>query len=38
MAVTNTYKNEINKRAEKQAELHRKCIMLIALLRTGEKP
>lgn len=37
MAVTNTYKNEINKRIEKQAEVHRKCIMLIKSLHSGEK-
>ena len=37
MAVKNTYKNEKNKRTEKQAELHRKCIMLIASLQKGEQ-
>lgn len=37
MAVTNTYKNAKEKRNELQAELHRKCIILIALLQKGEQ-
>ena len=37
MAVVNTYKNAKEKRNELQAELHRKCIMLINSLHSGDK-
>ncbi len=38
MVITNTYKNNTeNEKTEKQSELHRKCIMLINSLHSGEK-